>query len=66
MTTDERARLNRQRRIARTPPLVIERHEPLDGQGDLYIPPCHACGAPIIRHRGRWACPKCAGIEEGR
>lgn len=87
MTPDERAALDRQRRIARTPPLAIERHEPLDGQGsfldviDQDLSPDQvrralewarnnpqgvlcACGTPIVRRRGRWACPKCAGIEE--
>lgn len=64
MTADERAALDRQRRIARTPPLAIERHEPAPGQASFLLP-CHACGSLIVRHRGRWRCPKCAGIEEG-
>ena len=64
MTPDERAALDRQRRIALAPSLLVERHEPLDGQESFLLPPCHLCGSPIVRHRGRWCCPKCANIEE--
>lgn len=64
MTDDDRAKLDRQRRILRAPSLLIEKVKPADGQESFLLPPCHLCGSPIVRHRGRWACPKCAGIEE--
>lgn len=36
MTPDEDAKLAKQKRIARTPELAVERREPLDGQGELF------------------------------
>lgn len=35
MTPDEQAKLDRQRRIARSPEVRVEEREPLDGQGSL-------------------------------
>lgn len=66
MTPDERDALDRQRRIARTPPLAIERRDPLEGQRILFHPTCDDCGSPMICHRVGWECPKCANIEEDR
>lgn len=36
MTPDEKAQLARQKQIARTPEIKVERREPLDGQGELF------------------------------